>query len=262
MSNAMTKQHGKDVVLSDGFLDTEYTGFENVDRDSLVIPFLKIAQKGSPGVEEESPAYIEGLKPGFFYNAATQTVFGEDLNIVLLTYYRSIVKWGTNLGDFQGYISVEQFEKEKSSWKKDGSNFVDVDGNRIQDTRNFFVVLPDYMDEGIMIYSMYGSGISASKKLLTRTSMLKYNNSRCPLYGAIWKLSTMYINDGKHTWYQIGDRTTLNANFQTFIPPEMQPVVLEAVATVKEYQKQADSIDMSGMREDHASADSSESAAF
>ena len=262
MSNAMTKQHGKDVVLSDGFLDTEYTGFENVDRDSLVIPFLKIAQKGSPVAEKKNSSYIEGLEAGSFYNNATQTVFGEDLNIVLLAYYRSIVKWGESLGDFQGYMSIKDFETGQSSWKKKGSIFIDENGTRIQDTRNFFVFLPDYPDEGVLIYSLAGSGISPSKKLLTRASMLKYNTKQCPLYGAIWKLSTMYIDNGEHTWYQIGDRTTLNANFQTFIPAEMQPVVLEAVATVKEYQKQADSIDMSGMREDHSSDDSSESTAF
>ena len=238
------------VMETDGFFDSDQTGFENVDRESLVMPILRIAQKGTPAADKHNPAYIDGLEPGDFYSTASRRSFSSEVRMVLLSYHRSIVKWGANLGNYMGVMSANDFEAIKPDLVREGANWRDSDDNRYQDTRNFFVMLPDYLEEGILLYPMHGSGIRASRQLLTRARMVRRNGKPVPLFAPIWRISTMYIDDGTYTYHQISDRTVLNASVDGYCPPDLRPAVVDAVATVSTYQDEVTPIDMSAVRDD------------
>ena len=59
-------------------------GAENVERTDIIMPRLALASKQTPQVDENHEKYIEGLKPGMFFNTITREVFGAELYVVPL----------------------------------------------------------------------------------------------------------------------------------------------------------------------------------
>ena len=59
-------------------------GYEDFTANSYQVPFLKIAQPGSPEVKKQNPSYIEGLEAGQFFNSLTKEVYGSKIKLIPL----------------------------------------------------------------------------------------------------------------------------------------------------------------------------------
>jgi len=68
----------------DYFKDDERTGFDGTTQSDLSIPRLALAQLLSPQVQEGTPNYIQGLKPGDLFNSVTGQIYGKEVYIQLL----------------------------------------------------------------------------------------------------------------------------------------------------------------------------------
>jgi len=246
----LTKKETTEIAEAQFFDMTGYTGYENVDRESLTIPFLRIAQPMTAQVSEDDPSYIDGLKVGHFYNTAAGKSYGKEVRMIILGYSRSFTIWGSEIGDFKGVCSVEEFRAKEPSLTRDGSMFIDPDGLRYQDTRNFFVLLPDHPEDGVILYPLKGAGISPSKKVLTRATSVRKDAKQVPLFASIWNVSTVKVQNDQGSWYEIGDRKTLAVTWDGFVPTDLQSVVMDAVGVVTDYMKQATSINYGVAGED------------
>ena len=67
-------------------------GFEDTDADDYAIPFVAVLQKGSPQVDPDDGAYINGAKPGLFYNTVTGELF-KDITVIPCARRREFVEW-------------------------------------------------------------------------------------------------------------------------------------------------------------------------
>lgn len=247
----------EDTELLAALADEQGDGFDNVDRDSLSLPFLKIAQTQTPQVQEDDPLYIEGLKPGDFFNSVTQKGYGRELRVVLLGYYRMFLEWEGEPGNgmLRGNYTPEEFEELRASGEAqpDGSAFRLSNGNRVSDTRNFLVFLPDHPEDGVLMFPLTSTGITHAKKLLSMARLTALPNGKpAPLYAKIWKLQTTLNKNDKGRWYQIGERGKTLAIDEGFIGKEIVQGVREFLGFANDMISQRKEISYSGAVDGHA----------
>ena len=237
---AIVKKEDNQVMSE--LMGMETNGFENVTNGSLQMPFLKIAQRDSPQAIKEGDAYVEGLEPGLFFNNVTETIYGKEIKIVFLYYYEVYTEWGKKQGEYYGVHNKKDIENNEL-YSKEGMIYIDKEEHRYVDTRNFFVYLPDFPNEGILLFSLSSSGITPAKKILKEAMHVKYNNMQAPLFSIVWKLGTLVRKKDNHTWYQIGDSARLAMEKISFIDKNEISTIKDLLLDAKEYSKQILNID-------------------
>lgn len=181
------------------------TGFEGVDRDCVTIPFLKIAQSATDEAKRGSPKYIPGLEPGMFFCPATRRVYGNDVNLIIIKFYRHYITYdgeGTD-AKFTGIISPEDFKKiEKQATRVKSYHM--LDGTRYVDTRNFIVMVAGALQDGPMLLSMTSTGIAPSRKWITQAQNFRAENGKpAPIWANVWNLATGYQDNPAGSYYQV-----------------------------------------------------------
>lgn len=182
---------------------------EHLSQEELELPFLRVAQKGSPQVDDAKPEYIDGLKPGQYFNTVSGANYGDTITVQVHGYFHNYTIWKGEKGngDFAGVMTPEEFrEFEKANdLTRDGGDmvhFVDGEEIRYSDTRNFIVSLPEHPEDGIMIYPLSSTGIKAARKWNTLQQGRRVNGRPAKRYATIWEISTAGFEKNGFTWKQ------------------------------------------------------------
>lgn len=183
---------------------------EHLSQEEMELPFLRIAQKGSPQVDDDAPNYIEGLKAGSFFNTVSSQVYGDELKVQVHGYFRNYTIWKglKGSGEFQGTMTPDEFDRFEKTNKleRDGGDYVHtVDGEslRYTDTRNFIVSLPEYEEEGILIFPMSSTGIKPAKNWNTLNMGRRVDGKKMKRYMTLWELKTSGFEKNGYTWKQV-----------------------------------------------------------
>jgi hypothetical protein len=221
------------------------TGFENMDNDCISIPFLRLAQSNTPQVSDPDQR-ISGLEPGMYFNPSTGRVYGSDPSFIILGFFRSWNVWFGNPPDakFVKTMTPEAFESQarpriKDAVTPEGKTVqMDPEGNRYQDTRNFFVLSADHPEDGILLYPMTSTGIPASKKWLAKASAIRVKDENgipgpVHMWSRIWKIKVNFEKSKKGNYFQMND-----ASDQGWIPASLAPVAQAAFDDAQSYDKE------------------------
>lgn len=207
------------------------TGYEDVDHECVTIPFLKIAQASTAEAKERDSAYIPGLKPGMFFCPATRKVYGENVKLVMLRFYRqySIYKSAETKSKFMGLMLPEQFKEIiEPKAKRERSYYLDSEGHRYVDTRNFIVMVAGALNDGLMLLSLSSTGIKPSKGWMTQATNIRADDGRVvPIWANVWSLETGYFDDPKGSYYQLSRVSRLG-----YIPVDKKAVIIPAFLDV------------------------------
>lgn len=68
-------------------------GSENVETQDLIIPRIELVQALSKCLEEGSAEYIEGAKPGMFYNSVTRELYGHQVIVCPVFFKKQHLVW-------------------------------------------------------------------------------------------------------------------------------------------------------------------------
>lgn len=208
MSNEIAKTEATELATSTpGFAFDGPTGFEDVDKDCVTIPFLKMAQASTDEAKKGSPSYIKGLEPGMFFCPATRKVYGEKVGLAIVKFYRQYVIYESREPDsrFMGTMDAEQFRTViEPTATRERSFHLDSEGHRYVDTRNFIVFVSEHWNDGPMLLSLSSTGIAPSKKWLTQAQNVRSDDGRlAPIWANVWELETGYMDNPQGSYYQI-----------------------------------------------------------
>lgn len=159
-------------------------GFENADKDSFAIPFLRVLQSGSPQCKKSTPEYIKGAEEGDFFNTVTKEVFpgAEPLNLIAVHYDRKFVEWAPNRGGFKGehLPSDPILQRAVKKVNDEGKEQLTLPGgNTIADTRYHFCL--QVREDGTytpVLICMASSGLKVSRRLMTELNGVKIRNGQ------------------------------------------------------------------------------------
>jgi len=190
-STALAKKQDTAVVVANGIDLNEDAGqgFENTDKDSFAIPFLRILQGLSPQCNKANPDYIKGAEQGNLFNTVTKEVLDVESNpikILVCHYDRKFTEWAPNRGGFRGEHSPTATILQKAVEKIDDEGkriLVLPNGNSVQDTRyHFCLVVEEDGNTNPVLICMASSGIKKSKRLLTELNAIKLRNGEGKLF--------------------------------------------------------------------------------
>lgn len=90
-------------------------GSENVEMQDLVIPRIELVQALSYCLEEGGADYIEGAKPGMFYNSVTRELYGPQVIVCPVFFKKQYLCWKDRKkgGGFGGAYDTMQEANER-----------------------------------------------------------------------------------------------------------------------------------------------------
>jgi hypothetical protein len=173
---------------------------EHLSQDELEMPFLKLYQK-------MSKMDIDGIKPGLFYNTVSEEIYGDAIKIQVHGYFHNYTKWmgKKGNGEYRGAMTTEEFrifeKKAEPALEREGGDMVHTVDNEIlryTDTHNFIVSLPEYPEEGIMIYPLASTGCKVARKWNSLQNSKRVNGKPAKRYATLWELvvGDFKSNDG------------------------------------------------------------------
>lgn len=128
----------EELLLEDG--DAE-TGFK---KEDLAIPFLRVAQKGTPFANKRDPEYIDGWEPGDLYNTVSKKKWASQDGVIIapITFQHSYIEWipRTKGGGFVHNYGEDGSILDKTTKSEDGRNILPDSGNEVVASGLYYVM--------------------------------------------------------------------------------------------------------------------------
>lgn len=177
-------------------------GFEQIDNSTMSVQFLRVAQTLTPALKKNKAEYIEGLEEGCFYNTASRTNYGSEINVIALQFKKMYIEWLPNRGGFVSSHSIENAERLATD--KTFGRWKTAEGNDLQENYVYALLIEGYEHEGPVFLALNSTNIKEAKKwnrMLISTIMS--NGKRALPYFLKWKLTTVMQSNDQGEWYSI-----------------------------------------------------------
>lgn len=239
----------KEMIALDASFDNLDTGLEDVTKDDMAIPLLKILQALSPQVNKRDGDYVDGAEAGAILNSVTNTVYDgeEGITVVPCAYRKSYVEWAPRESG-QGLIKDHEdrnildncFRDEKGKYQLDN-------GNYIEETAYFYLLIQE--NGGAVsqaVVPMKGSQLTKARKWVTTMKMQTRVTSDgrrvpAPMFFNKYQLTTVHQQNDMGNWFGWG--VMLNGPLSN----EDRHVLEEAIA----FQKAISSNDVKVQQDEH-----------
>lgn len=207
-ANLPAEQNNTNVVTQaiDFYADSGL-GLENVDAQSVAIPFVAVLQGLSPQIET-----VEGAKPGLIVNTVTNEL-SQKVEIIPCGFQRKFLRWTPRSkgGGFKGELSVVEYERAKAAGEikfvQSEKGEIEMFGDdEVKDTRVHFVMI---VKDGMLspaVMSLNNTQIKCSKRLIALIGgvQMKAPNGKIfnpPSFANSYIASTEKVSNEKGTWY-------------------------------------------------------------
>lgn len=183
------------------------------DRNELVVPRLKILQPLSPEVQDGENQYIQGAKPGMFFNTSSGklTPGQEGMLVVVVGHQRQTIQWvpreaGGGLVKIWG--SDEGWKQLCEPGERDKFVPVTREGHTIDKQRSFLIFDVNRQTGEVdpSFFNLKGTGNRVANLLATMLSQtrIKMSNGEVitpPFYYYTYKLTLDRLTNSKGTWW-------------------------------------------------------------
>lgn len=196
-------------------------GFEDVNLDTMAVPFIKILQELSPQCRKQKPEFIPSAEPGMLVNSVANELYPTPLRFVVGKFERYFTEWKPDRGGFVGQHTPELIERafaaEKLERDQKGRLIAPSTGNILSDTYIYYVLLPDFLDSGVCVLNMSSTQLREAKKLnrmMTHMTIPGTKQKALP-YFMIWSLDTHLTSNDQGEWF------TPKITFEKFVTPDL-----------------------------------------
>lgn len=221
---AKTKQEVEFDHLQNAINDA--TGFEDLNLQTMSIPFLRILQDLSPQLKKTKPEYIPGAEAGNICNTVSGTLYDPPLQFVVAKFERYFIEWGESRGKFIAAHTPEVFDQSIAPTlvlNEKNKLISPTTKHTFTDTYMYYVVLPQHLKEGVFILPISSTGIKEAKKLNRNLmhTIIPGTNQRALPYFIIWDLDVVTMSNDQGEWF--GPRFVFN----TMVTKEQLMVISE-----------------------------------
>lgn len=209
-SKQVAEKQSTDIGEAVSFESEAGAGFEDADRESFAIPFLRIVQKLSPVCDETAGEYIEDAKPGMLIDTVSEELFDGDgvVNVIPCHFRRSFLEWKPKRGGFVAEYDVPTGLELLAKCTKDDKNHdITPEGNDLVDTRTHYVlmVMEDGSTQSVAI-CMSMTQTKKSKQWMTAMDKLRKHRAdgtayRPATFASIFSVSTVPEKNDQGNWY-------------------------------------------------------------
>lgn len=209
---AVVAAEEKKLPAMPSFMDdaAQYAGAGISDRaEDFNMPFLAIAQKGSPQVNRRDPKHIDGCETGMIFNSATLEIWpgeGDDAGVTLVpaAMRQYQVEWVPR-SEGGGYVATHPLDTPllRQARNVDG-RMVLPNGNHLVETAYYFCVMAGTLEACVVGFS--STALGAHRNWQTLMSRNKIRNAagelvRAPGFTHKFQLATTFQKNDKGDWY-------------------------------------------------------------
>ncbi len=190
------------------FVSDSGMGLENVDKQDLALPFLKLLQSGSDETKKKHAKYVEGAEAGMFYNTVTKKLYNGEkgIEVIPVFYKMTYPEWapfekreGRPIHNDRGpgvMSKVTQNDRNKDMLDN---------GNEIIKTANHFVIINgERPEKALMTMKSTQLKVSRQWNSLMENEFENDPNTgkslQAPTFSRIYKLNSVE-NSGSFTWH-------------------------------------------------------------
>ena len=200
-----TKKGGAIATLD--FVQDSGMGLENIDKDDLALPFLKLLQTSSDETKKKHANYVEGAEAGMFYNTVTKKLYSGEKGIEIIPCFYKLTypEWAPFERKEGRPVSPDRGPEILAKTKKDsGGKDVLDNGNQIIKTANHFVIINgENPEKALMAMKSTQLKVSRGWNSLMQDQFEtdpKTNKAvPAPMFSRIYKLNSVE-QTGSFTW--------------------------------------------------------------
>lgn len=238
-------------------------GFEEADRDSYAIPFLKLLQDLSPECDKKQGTAIDGAVSGMFINSATNHLYdgAKGLLVLPVHFSRKFLRWRPRGegGGFMGSLTPAEVQGLQTREPTDAEKIpkgalVLPDGSFLSDTREHFVLVAEITSDGsepvaweMAVVSLSSTQIKKSKRWMSAMQARRLRKddgtAYCPpMYSMWWKATAMVEKNAQGSWYgwQFAPAMPLTSRATLLEAKGFREAVLSGQAKVADPEQPAD----------------------
>jgi hypothetical protein len=202
-----TQQGGPVSTQVEDFSADAGSGFEGAGAQDFAIPFLQILQGLSPQVKRSDGAYIKDAQEGMILNTVTNTVVDpavSPLIVIPVLYRHTWVEW--RLREKGGGFVGEHTQPPGETTRDDRGRDILANGNQLNDTRTFYVMVVDGMGACTpAVVSMTSTQIRKAKQWYMQMNLLKLKGPNGPytppIFASKWTVTTVPEANEKGSWF-------------------------------------------------------------
>tara|TARA_R110000765_G_scaffold203401_2_gene308560 strand:- start:3997 stop:4782 length:786 start_codon:yes stop_codon:yes gene_type:complete len=199
------KKESQIALLDNYFEEEAVTGFEDMGKEDLALPFLKVMTNMSPELES-----VDGAKVGMLFNSVTGDLYAGDegLKVIPCAYLRQYIEW-TPRGSGSGLVGIHSATSDILSkthkQPQDNKDYLD-NGNYVENTANYYIM---YLDgDGFpvpAIISMKSTQLKKSRKWNSMMSSVKMQGANGlftpPMFSQVYRVATVKEQNDKGSWH-------------------------------------------------------------
>lgn len=226
-----TTQKGGAVAAYD-YGDDSGKGMENISKDDLTIPFLKLLQSMSPEIDDSTPQFLPDAKPGMFLNSVTQTLYPGEKGVVFVPAItqHSFIEWKP-IDQGGGFVGVHTPDSDivkdaKAASTKFGE-YKTPDGNELVETFNIFGVLADEDGDAVSmaVIPFTSTKIKPYKNFMAKLNMYQVKTpsgakKTPPLFAHRVKLTAVKQKNTQGSFYNVVFSPAIGTTLgESLLPP-------------------------------------------
>jgi len=210
MANAVAeqKQTGVSVELVDDIFNMAGAGAD-FSSDEMQMPFIRIAQAMSPEIKKSDAKFIEGCGQGDIFNNLTHEYWGEGVEVIPCYVQTKYTEW-VPIDDGGGFVGeIAPGDPVLTTTTREGSTETLPNGNEVVKADHYVVLVKS--NDGSWspaVLDMKSTGLKISRRWKTQINLQTITHpktkkiAKCPIFGNIWKMTTVEeTNKNNQTYF-------------------------------------------------------------
>jgi hypothetical protein len=204
-------------------------GFDNVDSNSLALPFLKVLGQLSPQVTQGDSQYNADARPGMIYNTVTNELYNgaDGMDVIPCFYKLEYIEWKDRDKGAVAPVNVYSADSDimsKTTRDEKGKDRLE-NGNYVEETASHYVMVVEEGKSSTALITMKSTQRKKSKKWNSMMMSLRQKKKdgkgffRPAPFTQQYKLKTVLEKNNLGSWYgweiehtgQVGSEETIKA---------------------------------------------------
>ena len=182
-------------------------GAEEIKKDDISTPILKILHQLSPECNERDPKYVEGSKPGMIYASSLGTLIDgekDGINIIVAHAQTRYPEWQERGDSASAPVGTHMQIPANATEEKNGRYRL-PNGNYVEKTAYFYVIVVMDGEFRPAVIPMRSSNLSPARELNNLITNLRMSDDKGSFqpaaYAAMFNLKTVGKTAGSKSWH-------------------------------------------------------------
>ena len=207
MQNNLAKKADAGALATINLRGDSMKGAEEIRKEDISTPILKILHQLSPECNARDPKYVEGSKPGMIYASSFGSLIDgekDGINIIVAHAQTRFPEWQER-GDSASAPVGTHMEIPADAVEERNGRYRLPNGNYVEKTAYFYVIVVTGDESRPAVIPMRSSNLSPARELNNLITNLRISDDKGTFqpaaYAAMFNLKTVGKTAGSKSWH-------------------------------------------------------------